>query len=178
MHMKSRLNQVIFATAVALGSAGAAQAAEGFYAGGALGTPDYHSSIAGISGDGSGVGGKLFGGYQFTPNFAVEAGAFDLGHLDGATGHVKTYGGYLDAVGSYEFAPKWSVLGTAGLAQAKFSTSNGDDDSPGVKLGAGLQYDVAHNVAVRAQYDRYRFSDAFDTKPTVGEFSLGVKVGV
>lgn len=175
--MNSRLNKVLFATAIALGSAGAAQAAEGFYVGGALGTPDYHSSINGVSGDGSGVGGKLFGGYQITPNIAVEAGAFDLGHIDDGTGRVKTHGGYIDAVGSYEFAPKWSVLGSAGLAQAKFTTSNGDDSSPGLKLGAGVQYDVAHNVAVRAQYDRYRFSDAFDTKPNIGELTLGVKVG-
>lgn len=175
--MKAHLNKVLFATAIALGSAGAAQAAEGFYAGGAIGAPDYHSSINGVDGDGSGVAGKVFGGYQFTPNFALEAGAFHLGHIDDASGHAKGYGGYLDAVGSYEFAPKWSVLGSAGIAQAKFTTSNGDDNSPGLKLGAGVQYDVAQNVAVRAQYDRYRFTDAFDTKPNVGQFTVGVKVG-
>ena len=33
------------------------------------------------------------------------------------------------------------------------------------------------NVALRAEYEHYHFSDAFDAKPKVGEYSLGVKVG-
>jgi len=174
--MISRLNKSVLATAIVLGGIGAAHA-EGLYVGGSLGSPDYKSSVNGVTGDGSGVGGKVFGGYQITPNFAVEGGAFDLGHIDDETGKVNLRGAYADAVGSYEFAPKWSVLGRAGVAEGRFTTTNGDDTSPALKLGAGLQYDITNTVAVRAEYEHYHFSDAFDAKPKVGEYSLGVKVG-
>jgi OOP family OmpA-OmpF porin len=174
--MISRLNKSVLAAAIVLGGIGAAHA-EGLYVGGSLGSPDYKSSVNGVTGDGSGVGGKLFGGYQITPNFAVEGGAFDLGHIDNETGKVNLRGAYADAVGSYEFAPKWSVLGRAGVAEGRFTTTNGDDNSPALKLGAGLQYDITDRVAVRAEYEHYHFTDAFDAKPKVGEYSLGVKVG-
>jgi multidrug resistance efflux pump len=42
---------------------------------------------------------------------------------------------------------------------------------------ASLQYDITNRVAVRAEYEHYHFTDAFDAKPKVGEYSLGVKVG-
>jgi len=174
--MISRLNKPVLAVAIVLGAVGAAHA-EGLYVGGNLGLPDYKSSVNGVSGDGSGVGGKVFGGYQITPNVAVEGGVFDLGHIDDESGKVNLRGAYADAVGSYEFAPKWSVLGRAGLAEGRFTTSSGDDNSPALKLGAGLQYDITNTVAVRAEYEHYHFSDAFDAKPKVGEYSLGVKLG-
>ena len=145
--------------------------------GGSLGTPDYKSSVNGIGGNGSGVGGKLYGGYQLTPNFAVEGGFVDLGHIDDANGKVNVRGAYVDGVGSYEFAPKWCVLGSVGLAQARFTTTSGNDSSPALKLGAGLQYDLTKTVALRAEYERYHFSDAFDAKPKIGEFTFGLKVG-
>lgn len=174
--MISRLNKSVLAAAIVFGGIGAAHA-EGLYVGGSLGSPDYKSSVNGVTGEGSGVGGKVFGGYQITPNFAVEGGVFDMGHIDDASGKVNLRGAYADAVGSYEFAPKWSVLGSAGVAEGRFTTTSGNDTSPALKLGAGLQYDITNRVAVRAEYEHYHFSDAFDAKPKVGEYSLGVKVG-
>lgn len=164
------------AAAVLMACLGAAHA-EGVYVGGSLGTPDYKSSVNGISGHGSGVGGKLYGGYELTPNFAVEAGLFDPGHIDEAAGKVKLRGAYIDGVGRYELAPQWSVLGSVGVAQGRFNTSLGDDSSPALKLGVGLQYELTPRVALRAEYEHYRFSNAFDAKPDLGEASLGVKVG-
>jgi len=160
---------------LAAGGIGAAQA-EGLYVGGNLGTPDYHSTINGVGGDGSGAGLKLYGGYQLTPNFAVEGGYFDLGHIDDGSGRVKARGVYADAVGSFEIAPKWSLLGSAGLAEGRFTTTAGNDSSPALKLGAGVQYDLSKQFALRAQYDRYRFINAFDEKPNIGELSVGLKV--
>ena len=171
-----RFNKAFIAVALVAGGIASAHAA-GPYVGGNLGSPDYKSSINGISGNGSGAGLKLYGGYQLVPNFAIEGGFFDLGHIDDANGRVKTRGVYVDGVGSYEFAPKWSVLGSAGLAEGHFTTTLGDDNSPALKLGAGVQYDLTRQVALRAQYDHYHFTDAFDAKPNIGEFSFGVKVG-
>ena len=174
--MITRFNKSAAAVVLLLAGIGAAQA-EGLYVGGSLGSPDYKSSINGVSGKGSGVGGTVYGGYQITPNFAVESGLFSLGHIDDATGRANTRGVYVDAVGRYEFAPKWSVLGSAGLAQGRFTTTSGDDNSPALKLGGGVQYDLTRQVALRAEYEHYHFTDAFDTKPKIGEFSFGVKVG-
>jgi OmpA-OmpF porin, OOP family len=174
--MLKRFTQPALVAAVLAACLGAAHA-EGLYVGGSLGTPDYKSSVNGISGNGSGVGGKVYGGYDLTPNFAIEAGLFDPGHIDDAAGKVKLYGAYVDGVGHYGFAPQWSVLGSVGVAQGRFTTTRGDDSSPALKLGAGLQYDLSSHVALRAEYEHYRFSNAFDAKPDVGEFSLGVKVG-
>ena len=173
--MNTRLHKPALAALLIVAGIGAAHA-EGAYVGGSLGTPDYKNSVNGIDGDGSGVGAKLFGGYQFTPNLAIEGGVFNLGHIDDANGKVKLRGAYIDAVGSYEFAPKFSVLGSAGVAEGRFITSQGDDSSPALKLGAGLQYHLAPQVALQAQYDYYHFANAFDAKPNVGETSVGVKV--
>lgn len=155
----------------------AAAHAEGLYVGGALGSPNYRTSVNGVEGDGSGVSGKVFGGYGLTPHFAVEAGYANLGHIDDATGKVDLRGVYVDGVGHVEVAPKWSLFGSVGVAEGRFETSNGHDSSPALKLGAGVQYDLTEHVALRAGYDHYAFTDAFDAKPRVGEYALGVKVG-
>lgn len=174
--MSTRIHKSALLAVLLVAGIGAAQA-EGLYVGASLGSPDFKSSINGVSGSGSGVAGKLFGGYQLSPNFALEGGYADLGHIDDASGKVNVRGVYLDGVGSYEFAPKWSLLGRLGVAQARFTSTGGNDSSPALKLGAGLQYELSKQVALRAEYEHYRFSDAFDAKPRLGEFSLGVKLG-
>jgi OOP family OmpA-OmpF porin len=174
--MNTRFRKPAVAAALVLAGLGAAHA-EGLYVGGSLGTPDYRSSINGVSGDGSGVGLKVYGGYQLTPNFAVEAGAADVGHIDDGAGKVKLRMAFVDAVGSVEFAPKWSLLGRAGVGEGRFTGTTGKDSSPALRLGAGLQYGLTQNVALRAEYEQSRFTDAFDTKPNVGAFTVGLKVG-
>lgn len=174
--MITHLKQLSIGAALCLAALGAARA-DGLYVGGSLGPPDYRSSINGISGNGSGIGGKLYGGYQLMPNWAIEGGLFDLGHIDNATGKVNTRGVYVDAVGSYEFAPRWMMLGSAGVAQGHFTSTGGSDSSSGLKFGAGLQYELSRQVALRAQFEHYHFSDAFDGKPNVDAFTFGVKIG-
>jgi len=83
--MNTRLHKPALAALLVIAGIGAAHA-EGAYIGGSIGTPDYKNSVNGIDGDGSGVGGKVFGGYQFTPNVAIEGGLFNLGHIDNANG--------------------------------------------------------------------------------------------
>ena len=172
--MFSKFTKTLIAATLVTGGIASAQA-EGVYVGGSLGAPRYSSSVNGISGDGSGTGIKLYGGYQLTPNIAFEGGYFDLGHIDDANGRVKTRGIYADAVGSYLFAPQWSVLGSAGLVDGRFTTTRGNDTSPGLTLGAGVQYDLTPQAALRVQYERYHFVNAFDAKPNIGEVSAGVK---
>lgn len=173
-----RLAQALLTLALVAGGAASAQAA-GFYAGGSLAAPDYHGSINGIgdSNSSSGTGLKLYGGYQYTPNLAVEGGYFNLGRSENTSGTVKAQGLYVDGVGSVELAPSWSVLGSVGLAEGRFTTSAGDDHSPALKVGLGVQYDLSPSTALRLGYDRYHFTNVFDDKANIGQTSIGVKVG-
>ncbi len=153
--------------------------AQNVYGGIDLGHPQYSNQINGIGGDdgtNGGIGAKVYGGYSLTPNFALEGSLFRLGHGSSNGQTVNTWGGAIDAVGTYGFAPQWSLLGRVGLAEARFDTSAGDDSSSGLKFGAGVQYDVNSRVGLRVQYERYHFFNAFGSKPNVGEYSAGVKV--
>ncbi|HVR51414.1 MAG TPA: outer membrane beta-barrel protein [Pseudorhodoferax sp.] len=149
------------------------------YAGAALGAPDYSNSINGMGGDGGGhgVGAKLYGGYKITPNFAIEGGYVNLARSKDIDGTVKGQGVYLDGVGSLPVAPQWSVYGSAGVADVRFRTPEGNDSSPALKLGLGVQYDLTQTVALRVGYDRYHFTDAFDGKANVGQAVAGIQVG-
>ena len=130
--------------------------AEGIYLGASLGVPRYNDGIAGISGNGSGVSGKVFGGYQFTPNFALEAGLADLGHINGNGGTLNGHSQYIDAVGLLPLNSQWSLLGSAGLAHVKLDTSNGNDGGNGLKLGLGAEYTLSKNVALRGEWEHYQ----------------------
>ncbi len=160
-------------------SAASSAHAEAFYAGGALTAPAYNDPINGYGEDsgGHGPGYKLYGGYQFTPNVAVEAGVMNLGRTRDTGGSATLYGGFVDAVGTLPLAPQWSLLGRVGVAQARLSTSGQDEQDTALKLGAGLQYEVNQTMAVRMEYEHYRFSSAFGSKPEVGQISVGLKIG-
>jgi OOP family OmpA-OmpF porin len=181
MSPRSRSTSLLLCAALAAGATHVAHA-EGLYLGGDLGHPQYGNAINGIGGGDSansgGVGAKLYGGYSLTPNLAVEGGIFRLGHShDGTTDStVNTRGLFVDGVGSYTFAPRWSALGRVGVVDSRFTTSLGDDSSLGVKAGAGVQYDLTPQVGLRVQYERYHYFNAFDGKPNVGEVTAGVKV--
>lgn len=163
---------------MAAAAAGAAHAegmrVEGAYIGGAVGVPDYHSSIDGVTGSGKDAGYQLYGGYRISPYFGVELGAFDLGRIHNSTGHADARGGYVDAIGYLPMNDRFSLLGTVGVAQGRWSTSNGSDSSPAWKYGVGLQYDLTNAVSLRGEYERYQFTSAFGDRPGVGETTVGV----
>lgn len=175
--MTTCTNLSLIAICSALGWAAALPArAEGLYAGGNLGAPGYHDNVNGIPGSGTGVSGKVYGGYQVNPNVAVEAGGMDLGHVDEATGTAKGQGLIGDLVGSLPIAQDWSVLGRVGAARANLETSNGDDHGAGLDYGAGVQYKLNSNVSLRGEWENYRVS-VFDEHPNIHQYSVGVKLG-
>jgi len=171
-----KLRQSLSCTAVLLlvGAVGAAHAGAP-YVGGALGGTDYGSNASGISGSGSGVGGKLFVGYQFTPYVAIEGGAVDLGHLNRDPGRIQGDGVYADVVGRLPLNDKWALLGSIGAARIKLDTPNGSDRGNGLKLGLGAQYDLTRNVALRGEWERYQPRE-FGERPKIDQYTLGVHV--
>jgi OmpA-OmpF porin, OOP family len=161
---------------VCLSLLGAAAAqAEGLSVGGSLGTSRYKGDdIGGLSTDRSDTGGKLYGGYSFSPNFGLEAGYARLGKFKSDAGQIKADGVFLDAVGTVPLGNNFSALGRVGLFGGKLDSSTaGSDRGTSYKVGAGVQYDFDKNVALRGEWERYRF-DALDTKTNVDQYSVGL----
>jgi OOP family OmpA-OmpF porin len=152
-----------------------------------------------ISDDNRHTGYKLFGGYQFNRNLALEGGYFNLGEfgytattvppaLAGTlNGNTKIQGLNLDAVGILPFGDKFSVFGRLGMqyAQAKdtFSSTGSipapADPSPSknalnYKLGVGAQYDFNQSLGMRLEAERYRIDDAINNKGDIDMYSIGL----
>lgn len=94
-----KFNPLVAAAFAAACLAAASAQAEGIYVGGSLGTPHFGDNLNGVTGESSGVSGKVFGGYQLNSNFAIKGGYAKLGTIDNASGTVNAHGLYLDAVG-------------------------------------------------------------------------------
>ncbi len=164
-------------TLLVVGSLATATAhAEGFYGGGALGGQSYPDQINGNATSGSALSGKVFGGYQINPNFAVEAGIAELGALNSLGGQVDSYGTFVDAVGVLPLNNQWSLLGRAGVAHMAINTPTGDDGGNGLKVGLGAEYALSKTMAIRGEWERYQLT-GFGSSPNADQFTVGVKVG-
>ena len=72
----------------------------------------------------------------------------------------------------------WSVFATAGIANYDADTSSiqgkSEDNGLGYRLGAGIQYSITNDIAVRA-LARHIWADKLENVDDMKEFSLGVK---
>jgi OOP family OmpA-OmpF porin len=171
-----KLKPLAAAALLAAGLVGASAHAEGFYGGGGIGGQTYPDNINGNSTSGSAVSGKIFGGYQLNPNFAVEAGVAELGNVNSGAGKVDSYGTFVDAVGIVPLNPQWSLLGRVGVAHMQVNTPTGDDGGNGLKVGLGAEYALSKTVAVRGEWERYELV-SFGGRPVADQFTVGVKFG-
>ena len=147
------------------------------YIGGNVGQTRFSTSCDGVpvSCDDKDTGGKIFAGYQFHPNFAVEAGHFRLGDAT-ATGIVGGVPVSVEAnVRGWELVgvariPVWqqlSLFGKAGVARSRVSvigtaavggslfTVAAKENSTDFTFGAGAEYAFTRNIAARAEWQRY-----------------------
>lgn len=152
-------------------------------------------STSSITNDDRSTGYKLFGGYQFNRNFAVEGGYFDLGNfgytantvpLGTLDGRIKLKGLNLDLVGILPITEKFSVFGRAGLNYANARDSftgtgavsvinpNPHKRDTNYKFGVGLQYAFTDALAVRGEVERYRINDAVGNKGDIDLVSVGL----
>lgn len=174
MKQLSRILAALLFTAAGV-AAHAQQQQPGFYGGASIGGSDWSHSLAGVDGSSHGVAGKIYGGYNFTPNFALEAGAARLGSMSDPNGRIGANAVFVDGVGTLPLADKWSLLGRAGIARADFNGSVGNDSGTGLKLGAGVQYDLTRTMALRAEYEQYRIHNVYDSHASVGQVTVGLK---
>jgi OmpA-OmpF porin, OOP family len=140
----------------------------GFYVGGALGQSKdrdiYGGQPDGISCDDSDLGWKIFGGYQFSPNFAAEVAYTDLGEtqlsdaFDRVTFRSKAWEAALVAM--YPFPEGFTLYGKLGMyrgetkAASTFADSEKESNND-VTFGFGGRYDFNRNFAVRVEWQRY-----------------------
>ena len=181
----------------------------GWYAGGSLGqtkaTIDNAQVTNNLLGAGLGVssltnddlsqGGKLFGGYQFGKNFAMEGGYFDLGQFGfkattlppgTLNGDIRLRGVNIDAVGILPITDNLSVFGRIGANYAEARDSfvgtgavnvlnpNPSKMETNPKIGLGVQYNFTESLAMRAEIERYRVNDAVGTRGEVDMASVGL----
>jgi len=141
-------------------------------------------------------GWKLFGGYSFNRNFAIEAGYFNLGKFsyDATTlpagtfsGSSKFQGVNLDLVGTIPFGEHFAVFGRVGATYGEtrskiagggavhvFGPSDWHSRGGNWKYGAGLEYDFDPSWGLRAEAERYRVDDALNDRAHIDVFSLGL----
>lgn len=138
---------------------------------------------------------KIFGGYKFNRNFAVEAGYFDLGKFSfnantapagSLAGSFRVKGLNLDAIGILPFTEKFSGFARVGAQYARtrdsfagtgavvVANSNPTDRDANYKYGLGMQYDFTPSLALRIEAERYRISDAVQGKENVDLVSVGL----
>ena len=138
---------------------------------------------------------KLFGGYQFNRNFALEAGYFNLGKfgfsanttpLGTFNGQVKIQGFNLDLVGTLPLSERFSVFARAGAQAAKTGATYGGSQPTSIfnpspsrrevnyKAGLGLQYEVTPSFLVRAEVERYRITDNIGKKANADMVSVSL----
>ena len=148
-----------------------------------------------MSRDESDTGFKLFGGYQFNRNFALEAGYFNLGKFGFTSttvpagtlnGRLKLQGVNLDLVGTLPLTERLSAIARVGAQYARtrdtFSGSgavnvlNPNPSARGFnyKAGAGLQYEFSPSLLVRAEAERYRINDAVGNRGDINLYSLSL----
>src|SRR6266850_505306 len=148
--------------------------------------------VTSIQDDDRDTGFKLFGGRQFTRNFAVEGGYFRLGEFGytantaggSQRGAAKFQGANLDAVGILPITEKFAALGRLGLTytQAKGTFSGvgvGTNTSPSksegnFKVGLGLQYALTPALGLRGEWERYRVNDTIGNKGNVDMLTVGL----
>lgn len=110
------------------------------------------------------TGFKAFGGWQFTPNLAVELAYVDLGTYGPAGNTFDQYGVSAQFVGLVPLGQSGvSLFGKAGLFAWSIERYDNDDyyynepEDSGTDLavGAGLQIDFHRNMGLRAEWERF-----------------------
>ncbi len=141
------------------------------------------------------LGYKLFGGYQFNRNIALEAGYFHLGEFGFEAntspagtlrGKIKARGVNVDIVGLLPLGEKLSALGRFGLqytyAKDSFAGTGAvvvadgsrDKRAGNVKAGLGLQYDLSRALALRGEWERYRINDGVSNHGDIDMLTAGL----
>jgi len=148
-----------------------------------------------INDDDRDFGFKLYGGYKFNKNFALEGGYFILGEFGFTanttptgtyTGSGKFQGLNLDLVGILPVSEKFSAFGRVGYIYTEtkdtfsgtgavtVTNPNPEKKEGNYKYGLGLQYDLTQALGLRVEWERYRVNDAVGNKGDIDMALIGL----
>lgn len=174
---------LLFAALLAAGVAGTSHAAEAgsWYLGTGIGAVQTKINLdddEGFQEDKNGTAFKIFGGYQFNENWALELQYANLGTYkrtyDFGSLNVKTQAVSLSGVGMLPLTTDFSLLGKAGVAMQKGklsvdgSNEVGTETKSALLLGVGAEYSLTKNVSIRGEYEYIGSNDIKNNLLTVG----------
>ena len=139
--------------------------ASGFYAG----------ASAGLNSDDESAW-RLLGGYSVNRNFGVELGYHDTGESNiGGTG-VDTNLWELVGIGRLPLDPRFSLYGKLGGYRGKVKGGGMSETNNDLTFGAGVQYDLSRQVALRGEWQRYADMGGgpFNATSDLDVYSVGV----
>jgi OOP family OmpA-OmpF porin len=185
------LLQVVVAASCLLSAHAFAQPYIGFSAG--QSDVDESMVIPGLLDPGGTVDGKdgafkLFGGYQFNPNFALEAALVDLGDVSYSGfftgtpggpvsgGRIQNSGLNLSAVGVVPLGQRLVLFGKVGMflwySEASDVTGGfafySEEDGADLSIGLGASVAIGQRVSLRAEWERFDLSNVGVDLVTVG----------
>lgn len=153
---------------LAMGIISNAVAAEGFYMGASAGAMKYDvcGDLAGLgstSCDDKDTGWKLFGGYEFNANFALEGAWVDLGKVSasgpGGSASAESDGFAVVAKGTLPLGDQFGIFAKAGFFL--WDVAGGglaagiDDNGTDLTYGVGAQYMLTDQFGIVAEWERY-----------------------
>ena len=136
---------------------------------------------------------KVYGGFQFTPNWGVEAQYSDLGNRNltfapagSGTGSLKASQFSIAGTGTLPLAANFSLLGKLGVSanRGKIDSTNFGSSSfnrTELMAGVGVAYNITPKLAVRLEYEDFgKFSNSGGFSGgsiRANNYSLGVQYG-
>lgn len=189
--LKSKLMK---ASLVVAGLALSAAASAQVYGGASIGRSQLSDDCQGqISCGTNATSYKLFSGYQFHPNFAVEASYSNLGKFKSSyadvgstqSTQVKTSSFELAAVGNHQFTSELSGFAKLGIASVKaegefwgtgtapaYASASTTSTQP--VWGLGVNYKLTKELALRAEFESRKVKFG-DDKETVRNLNVGLQ---
>ena len=155
-----------------------------------------NATASSVSKDETSTAYKLFAGFQFNRNFAIEGGWMDLGRVSAtrtvtapfngtATGKLKISGFNLDLVGTLPINDSFSALARAGALNSRVTNSRSatgaivvvgapevTETTTQFHYGLGLQYDFSKQWGIRGEWERSKVSWFNNGKSDIDLFSV------
>ena len=167
--------KLIGAILFTLGMTGTALAQNGFYAGASIGQATIDACDGFTDCDDEDTGWKIFGGWEFNRNVALEAAWVDFGEVSGSIGgsavSVETDGWTLAGKGVLPLTEQFGVFGKFGMimwdAEGSGAASGIDDDGTDLIYGLGAQYLFNDRFVIVGEWEWYDIDNDIDL------FSIG-----
>jgi len=123
--------------------------------------------------DDSDSGFKIFGGYQFTPNFAFEVAYLDLGEakisgtdsfLGSTTATFEVSGFNFAVVGSFPVGERFGLMAKAGffrwdmdlnVSSSVFGSGSASETGFDPMFGIGGLFNISEKLGVRVEYEKF-----------------------